>query len=85
MPQCYFICCNGMDESPIMPLDMEPPAVGSILFFENEKHGYLVKRVEYQLRKRGQLTPNLPRHELVLVNVIVQRLPDRTYNPKEKS
>ncbi len=85
MPTCYFLCVNGMDESPIMPLEMEAPAVGSILFFEGEKHGYEVLRVEYQLRKRGHIgLTELPRHELALMNVIVKRIDDRTFNPKKE-
>lgn len=67
MPKCYFICTNGFDEAPILPLEIPVPAVGSLFFFERESHGYRVVDVQYQLQKEAH-------HELIMVNVMVKRV-----------
>lgn len=68
---CHFLCVNGSDESPICVQLMEPPEIGSLLFFEGEAHGYRVLDVQYQLRKTGGT------HVLVMANIIIERKGDR--------
>jgi hypothetical protein len=72
--KCYFICRNGMDESPITPQLMAPPQIGSLLFFQGEDHGYRVKDVQYQLAK-GHGAPHY--HTLLLANVLIERVEPR--------
>jgi hypothetical protein len=73
-PKCHFVCANGMDEAPIVPMEMPPPPVGTLLFFEGEDHGYRVTGLQYQFRKTG--TRYMP-HILVLVNVLLVRVDPR--------
>jgi hypothetical protein len=61
---CHFIPKHKKDECPLIPTEMLPPPIGSMVFIEGEPAWWRVVDLQYQFRR--------PTMELILVNVIIE-------------